>query len=311
VPMWGSTFDFSMRVQSRPDEADNFFGHMRLITPGYTETLGIPLRRGRTFRESDLVDGAPRVAIVNETFAKRNFGDADPIGQRVSGWTATPEPEWREIVGVIGDVRAFGQDQDLAPEIFYPTSQAREPYWSSLQRSMTFVVKAQPGTAVAPAMGAAIRRLDPMLPTYDVQTMGDVLSQANATRRFNTILLSLLGLTGLVLAAIGIYGVIAFFVSQRTHEIGVRVALGATTASVVAIVVRQAFTLAVIGIVVGGVLAAWSTRALDSMLFQVDSKDPVAFVAGSAVLLLVALGAAILPARRAARVDPVRALSSG
>ncbi|MGH7678400.1 MAG: ADOP family duplicated permease [Gemmatimonadaceae bacterium] len=309
VPMWGSSFDFSMFVQSRLAEGENFFGHMRIVTPGYFETVGIPLKRGRTFRESDQVDGAPPVAVVNEAFAKRNFGSTDPIGQRVSGWTMGPEPEWREIVGVIGDVRAFGQDQEVPWEIYYPTSQARTPYWNSLQRSMTFVVKTQPGVVVAPAMRAKLQQFDAQLPAYDVQTMDDVLAQSTATRRFNTMLLSLLGLTGLLLAAIGIYGVIAFFVSQRTHEIGVRVALGATTANVVGVVLRQALVLTIAGIVIGGVAALWATSVLQSMLFEVKAKDPIAFAAGAGVLLIVALAAALLPARRAARVDPVRALT--
>jgi putative ABC transport system permease protein len=138
--------------------------------------------------------------------------------------------------------------------------------------------------------------------------MDDVLSQSTAARRFNTLLLSFLGLTGLILAAIGIYGVIAFFVSQRTHEIGVRVALGATTRNVVRMVVGQAFTLAVIGVAIGGAAAYWATQALRTMLFQVQSGDPIAYAGAAAMLVLVAVVASTLPALRAARVDPVLAL---
>jgi putative ABC transport system permease protein len=151
--------------------------------------------------------------------------------------------------------------------------------------------------------------VDRQLAVFDLQPMNEVMVQANAVHRFNTILLSLLGATGLVLAAIGIYGVISFFVTQRTHEIGVRVALGATRASVVKMVVRQAATLALVGIGLGAVGAFWATRVLGSMLFQVSVRDPAAFVAAGLLLLLVAIGAAWLPARRATRVDPVRALS--
>jgi putative ABC transport system permease protein len=310
VPMLGTSFDFGILVQSRPDQGERF-GSLRIITPGYLETIGIRLARGRGFQTSDLVDGAPPVVIVNETFAKQAFGSANPIGQRISGWTAGSEPEWREVVGVIGDVRAFGQDRDIPPEVYAPHTQARQSWWNSHQRNMAIVVKSQPGVMVAPALREAVRRFDSQLPLFDFQPLERVLSESTATRRFNTTLLSLLGATGLILAAIGIYGVIAFFVSQRTHEIGVRVALGATTRDVIAIVVREAMLLAVAGIVVGSVVALWATRFLGSMLFEVKTRDPLAFAAGAAVLLLVALGASLLPARRAAQVDPMRALAAG
>src|SRR5918997_2935336 len=139
-----------------------------------------------------------------------------------------------------------------------------------------------------------ICNVDPLLPAYDVQTMDDVLAQSTSTRRFNTMLLTLLGMTGLVLAAIGVYGVIAFFVTQRTHEIGVRIALGASSGSVVRMVVREGLVLGLAGIALGGLLAAWATRALGSMLFEVSARDPVAYGAAAAVLLLVAVGASWL-----------------
>jgi ABC-type antimicrobial peptide transport system permease subunit len=140
--------------------------------------------------------------------------------------------------------------------------------------------------------------------------MSYVLSRATAQRRFGTMLLSLLGITGLVLSAIGIYGVIAFFVAQRTHEIGVRIALGATARSVMQMVVGQALVLAMIGIVLGAVAAFWATRVLETMLFQVGARDPVTYAAAAATLVLVALAAALVPARRATRVDPLRAMTS-
>jgi putative ABC transport system permease protein len=310
VPMWGMNIDIGVRVDGMAnDPARPMFGHVRIVTPGYAETIGIPVKSGRTFRAADAMAGAAQVVVVNETFARTVFGKRDAVGKRISGWTSGPEPEWREIVGVLGDVRAFGQDQDIPPELYVPHSQAPQSWWNAHQRNMTIVVKSGPGASIAPAMRATLKRVDPLLPSYDVQTMDDVLSQSTATRRFNTVLLTLLGLTGLILAAIGIYGVIAFFVAQRTHEIGVRVALGATAANVVGMVVRQAVTLALIGVVIGGVAAVWATKVLENMLFQVQSRDPVTFVAGAVVLLLVALGASLLPARRAVRVAPVRALT--
>ena len=157
-------------------------------------------------------------------------------------------------------------------------------------------------------MRNAVKSVDALLPPWDVQTMSDVLHRSTATRRFNTLLLLFLGLTGLILAAIGVYGVIAFFVSQRTQEIGVRVALGATARDVVRMVVGQAFALAVIGVAIGGAAAFWATQALRTMLFQVQASDPIAYAGAAATLVLVAVVASTLPARRAARVDPMLAL---
>jgi putative ABC transport system permease protein len=310
VPMWGGSVDFGVTVDGRPRAEKPDLGHLRLVTAGFLETLHMRLLRGRLLRASDQASGAPWVVVVNETFARNLFGTEDPIGQRISGWTSSDKPEWREIVGVVGDVRSFGQANDIPPEIYMPLTQAPGGAWNALQRNMTVVARSRAGVAVAPAMRRAVSAVDPLLPTYDVQTMDDVLAQSTSTRRFNTMLLSLLGLTGLVLATIGIYGVIAYFVSQRTHEIGVRVALGATTQSVVRMVVLQALSLAVLGIAVGGVASFWATRVLGTMLFQVSARDPVAFAVAAAALFLVAIGASWLPARRAARVDPVRALAS-
>jgi len=311
VPMWGISIDMGVRVLGKPvDFAHPNIGHVRLASAGFLETIGVPLKNGRTLRESDLVKGAPWVVVVNETFAKKVFGSEDPIGQRIMGWAADTVKDWREIVGVVGDTRSFGRSNDVQGEIYMPMTQVPPGAWPAHQRSLTFVTKSAPGVPIAQAMRAAVRRFDAELPVYDLQTMDEVLARSTSTRRFNTLLLALLGFTGLALAAIGIYGVISFFVTQRTQEIGVRVALGATTWNVVALVVRQAFVLAVAGIILGGLAAAWATKVLGSMLYQVDARDPMAFAAGAAVLLLVALGASFLPARRAAKVEPIRALSS-
>ncbi|HEY8174793.1 MAG TPA: ABC transporter permease [Gemmatimonadaceae bacterium] len=311
VPMWGGSIDFGVNVQGRAGGRTNQkLGHARLVTPQFIETLRIPLKRGRVLSDADMRAGAPWVLVVNETFARQVFGDEDPIGKRVSGWTKDSMPEWREIVGIVGDVRAFGQETDIPPEMYIPMTQAPFGSWNSFQRNMTIVARARPGTMIAPALRKAVAAVDPLLPLFDLQTMDEVLAQSTAQRAFNTMLLALLGLTGLILAAIGIYGVIAFFVSQRTHEIGVRVALGASTGSIIGMVVRQALVLSGVGIVVGAVAAVWATRVLGTMLFQVGARDPVAYVVSASALLVVALGASWLPARRAARVDPVRALAS-
>ena len=312
VPMWGGSTDMPVRVDGKPyDLKGGPIGHVRLVTDGYFETIGIRITRGRSLQPRDLNAGAPSVIVVNETFAKRTFGNVDPIGHRISGWTPDSTPEWREIVGVSADVRAFGRELETPPEIYMPMTTAPVGAWPSFNRSMTIVAKTALGGPIAPAMRAALRRVDAEVAAYDVQPMEEVLDQSTATQRFNTFLLSTLGLSGLILAAIGIYGVIAFFVSQRTHEIGVRIALGASAANVVAIVVRHATTLAALGIAIGGLAAYWATSALSSMLFGVTPRDALVFVVGGGVLLLVAIGAAFIPARRAARVPPIIALTEG
>ena len=312
VPMSGGSIDMNVTVDGRPADPDRVeLGHIRLVTDGYMETLRMTAKRGRLLTASDLRAGAPWVIVVNETFARRLFGDENPLGRRISGsWTAGPQPEWREIVGVVEDVRAFGLENDVPAEMYMPMTQAPGGggAWLAFQRSMAIVARANPGTTLAPAMRNAVKSVDALLPPWDVQTMSDVLHRSTATRRFNTLLLLFLGLTGLILAAIGVYGVIAFFVSQRTQEIGVRVALGATARDVVRMVVGQAFALAVIGVAIGGAAAFWATQALRTMLFQVQASDPIAYAGAAATLVLVAVVASTLPARRAARVDPMLAL---
>ncbi len=311
VPMWGPSIDMGITVDGRPRNPDRVeTGHLRPVTAGFIEALGIPLKRGRMFRDADLAAGAPWVVVVNETFVRTIFGNENPIGKRVYGWTDQAKPEWREIVGVVGDVRAFGQENELPPEIYMPITQLPQGAWDAFQRSMTIVAAAEPNAVIAPAMRKVVNGIDPLVPLFDVQTMSDVVSQSTANRRFNTQLLTFLGLTGLILAAIGIYGVIAFFVSQRTHEIGVRVALGASRQRVIGMVVRQAAILALVGISVGAVGAWWATSVFRTMLYQTGARDPVAFIAAAAALLVVALAASWLPARRASRVEPVKALAA-
>jgi putative ABC transport system permease protein len=310
VPMWGPSMDMGIILDGKTEMSPGS-GHVRLISAGYMETLGLALRQGRLLRESDLQQGATPVVVVNEAFVKQFFPDGNAVGKRVSGtWTTTPKvPEWREIIGVVADVRAFGLENDPPPETYFPLTQTKN-MWGAHQRTMAVVARVNGQVPIAQAMREAVRSVDPTVPLFDVQTVDAVLQQASSTRRFNTQLLSLLGLSGLILAAIGIYGVIAFFVTQRTHEIGVRIALGATGGNVVRMVVRQAVTLALVGVTIGGIGAWWATQSLRTMLFQVDARDPWAYALAAGLLVLVAATAATLPARRAAKVDPVRVIGS-
>jgi predicted permease len=309
VPMWGASIDIGLRVDGRPVNPDRVDpGHVRLVTEDYLNAIGIPVKSGRQFTAADMSAGAPRAVLINETLARQLFAESNPIGERIAGWTSSDAPEWREIVGVVGDVRAFGQEQDTPPELYLPITQAPANAWNAFQRGMTMVARSRPGTNIASGVRQAVDRVDPLLPLFDVQSMRDVLSQATQTRRFNTLLLTLLGLTGLSLAAIGIYGVLAFFVSQRTHEISVRMALGATAGSIIRMVIRQAVTLAGLGVVLGGLLAFWATRTLTTMLFDLEATDPLASAGAAVVLFVVAMMAAFLPARRAARTQPLQSL---
>ncbi|MEX2281659.1 MAG: ABC transporter permease [Gemmatimonadota bacterium] len=310
VPLWGPSIDIGLTVQGKTfEDGQSPIAHVRLNSAEFLQTLQIPLKRGRLLTESDLGAGAPSVVVINETLARSAFGDANPIGQRVYGWTSRENPEWREIVGVVGDVRAFGREADTPPEIFIPHTKAPGEAWTAFQRSVTFVVKGR-GAVTPLALRQAIAAVDPQLPLYDVQTMNEVLAQSTAVRRFNTMLLALLGMTGLVLSAIGVYGVIAFFVTQRRHEIGVRLALGATTRNVVGLVLGQGALLTGLGVLLGGGAAFAATRVLDSLLFQVQPLDPVTYAACAALLAIVALCATLIPARRAARVHPVESLNA-
>jgi putative ABC transport system permease protein len=310
APLWGGTMDIPLTFRDFPREPDKTpFAHVRLISDGYFETLDVPLVKGRMLRPSDLHPGAPPVVIINETLAREAFGDANPIGQLLTGWDEVPV--WREVVGVVADTRTFGRRAELPPELFYPYTNAPPYAWASFQRTVTLLVRAPERADVMSSLRNAVTAIDPSLPLYDVRSMREVVTMNTANTRFNTMLLSLLGSTALILAAIGIYGVVGFFVLQRTHEIGVRMALGATTSDVLRLVMSHGGKLTVLGIALGALLSYAATRVLASteLLFEVGARDPATFVTGAVVLGVAATLAALLPARRASRVHPVRSLS--
>jgi ABC-type antimicrobial peptide transport system permease subunit len=213
-------------------------------------------------------------------------------------------------VGIVGDVRSFGPDTPPAPELFLPYTQPPAGAWAAFQGSMAIVVRAADDPAsYAPALRRSVRSVDSSLPLFDVQTMEQALGADAAGVRFNTVLLSLLAAVGLVLAAIGIYGVIAYFVTQRTPEIGIRLALGASPGSVLMMVLRRGTVLAVAGIAVG-LIAAWTlTGLVTTLLFEVTPTDPPTYAAGAFALLTIALLACAVPALRAVRVSPMRSLA--
>jgi putative ABC transport system permease protein len=271
----------------------------RDITPNYFATMGIPLIAGRSFSEQDNLDRA-RVVVIDETLARRFFPKQDPIGKHLQIPDAT-RPS-REIVGVVGGVRDTGIDQQPRPTIYFPSLQSPDQTMSLVLRTTL------PPSAVLPAIKNAIWSVDRNQPVFAVRSMDEIISGIVSAQRLAFLLLGVFAFLALALAAIGIYGVTSYLVSERTHEIGVRIALGAQRNDVSRLVLGHGARLAGIG-VIGGVVAAFAlTRLLSSLLFGVSATDPLIFVVVAILLTLVALAACYIPARRAMRVDPVVAL---
>jgi putative ABC transport system permease protein len=270
----------------------------RVISPDYFGTMGIPITSGRDFTDRDTGD-APAVVIINETMARRYWPGEDALGKRIRINSTDP---WMEIVGVAGDVKHFGLDSQSRPEFYAPYLKDPWPF-------MTFVVRSTSDTkSMAGAMRNEVWAIDKDLPVPDIKPMDELLSVSIARRRFNMTLLGLFAAVALVLAAVGIYGVMSYSVTQRTHEIGIRMALGATQSNVMKLVVGQGVRLALIGVGIGLAGALALTRVLASLLFEVSTTDPVTFAIVSVLLTGVALAACFVPARRASKVDPMVAL---
>jgi putative ABC transport system permease protein len=265
------------------------------VSPAYFYTLGIPVLKGRTFTDHD-DEQALKVAVVNEALARLLWPREDPIGKRL------PLFDNLTVVGVVGNTRHEGLSQDTEAEVYVP-------YLQTPNNSMQLAVRTAAGPdSMVSAVRTAVRDIDPDQPLYHVATLQQVLSESVAPRRFNMLLLGIFAGIALTLATVGIYGVTAFSVTQRTHEIGIRMALGAKRSDVLGMVVRQGLKLALIGVVIGVVGALVLTRFLSSLLFGVKPADPLTFVAVSLILSAAALLACYIPARRAMRVDPMVAL---
>src|SRR6185503_12734577 len=276
IPLMGGGPDAGIEVEGKPLNLKTAPSPLiRLVTEDYIEAIGMPVVRGRALEASDIAPGASPAVMINERLAALAWPGEDPIGKRLSTWTReVGKPEWREVVGVIGDVRSFGLDTPPRPELFLPFTQPPALAWNAFQRSMALVARTSTDPAAhAPAVRRVVRSIDPSLPLYDVMTMDEALGADGAGPRFNTWLLSLLAAAGLVLAAVGIYGVIAYFVTQRTSEIGLRLALGATPGSVLLMVVRRGATLALAGITIGLVAALAATRMVTTLLFETTPTD--------------------------------------
>ncbi|MGH7511371.1 MAG: ABC transporter permease [Gemmatimonadales bacterium] len=279
---------------------------MRLATPGYFRTMGLRLRSGRAFTAQDRA-GAPLVMVINQTLARRAWSGQDPIGKRVACCEPGPDggPNWKTVVGVVADVHARGLGREAPPEFYLPMAQSPKAAWRWVDRTMTLAVRtAGEPMAAAPAMRDAVWGLDRSLPVYNIATMGDRRTESMASARFSTLLLTAFGGIALLLAAIGVYGVISYGVTQRAQEIGIRVALGAGRARVLRLVVGHAAALTGVGLLLGLGGAMLLSRLMGGLLFQVSPTDPPTLGAGVLVLSGVALLAAVVPAERAARLDP-------
>ena len=271
----------------------------RDVTPNYFATMGIPLVEGRTFSAQDNSD-RPRVVIIDESLVRRFFPNEDPIGKHLQVPNAAQGA--REIVGVVGGVRDTGLDQQPRPTIYFPSLQSPD-------QTMSLVVRTNlPPTAILPAIKNAIWSVDKDQPVFSVRPMDEIISGLVSAQRLAFLLLAVFAFLALVLATIGIYGVTSYLVSERTHEIGLRVALGAQPGDISRLVLGHGARLAGIGIICGAVAALALTRLLASLLFGVGANDPLTFVAVGILLTLVSLAACYIPARRATRVDPMAAL---
>jgi putative ABC transport system permease protein len=284
--------------QSRPDE------QVRFVTPGYFHTMAIPLLTGRDFTRRDLPDSQP-VAIVNNAFARKFWPSGNALGKRIS--FSSNNPKWCEIVGVVGNVKHRGLDIADGPELYIPAFQPLFADGTVPALYVTVRTKNDPLQA-ATAMRSEVAAIDRDQPISSLMTMDQRISDSIAPRRFNMFILGLFAALALVLAAIGIYGIMAFSVVQRTHEIGVRMALGASAGDVLRLVLRNGFKLALIGIVVGLLAAFAATRVLSTLLYGVSATDPAIFLIDALLLAVAALLACYIPARRATKVDPLIAL---
>jgi predicted permease len=302
LPMSGGRINLAFGIDGRPQAPEErISANYSAVSADYFRLLGIPLLRGRAFDERDAAT-SQKVTIISEAFARRYFAEEDPIGKHLS-FGFPPDEGSREIAGIVGDVKQVSLDAPAEPEMYVPYEQS--PMWS-----MDFAVRTAGGdpAALTSAVRERIQEADKDLPVVDVQPMGIYLHDSVAQPRFRTFLLGLFGVVALLLAAVGIYGVISYTVVQRTQEIGVRMALGAAPTQVLGLVVGQGMKLVLVGLAVGLMGTFGLTRFFRSLLFGITPGDPLTYFATVLVLVGVSLLACYVPARRAMRVDPLVAL---
>jgi len=304
LPMSGDFDGQGITIKAHPaaNPADNPSAFRYGVSDGYFEAMRIPLKKGRSFTAQD-VAASPHVAIVNESFAKKHWPGEDPIGQLVSAGDPS-KPEWMEIVGVAGDLKQLALSQQESNALYIPESQ-----WPYADQAMSLVVRTTGDAAsIAPAVRRAVWSVNKDQPIVRIVTAATLVEQSESQRRFALVLFEAFALVALVLAAAGIYGVLAGSVTERTREIGVRSALGASRRDILTMVVRQGLSLTAVGAAIGIAGALALSHLITSLLFGVSALDPATYIGVTAVLGLVALGACAVPAVRAARIDPMETL---
>jgi putative ABC transport system permease protein len=301
LQQWGYNGGITIEGQGPYEPGREPLAEFRAISPDYFRTMGVPLVGGRFFTAQDQSNSAP-VVIVNQALARRYLSGQDPIGKRIRAIG----DDWRTVVGVVGDVRQSGVTQAARAEVFVPTPQAT---WTGLTQTMSLAVRADAEPeALVSAVRNTVREIDPAQPVFNVKTMEAVVADSVSDRRLNMLLLGIFAAVALTLAVIGIYSVMSYTVSQHTREIGIRMALGAQPMDVLKLVVGQGMSLTLVGVGLGVTGAFGLTRLMASLLYGVTATDPLTFAVVSALMVIVALLACYLPARRATKVDPMVAL---
>jgi predicted permease len=304
-PMGGTSMGATIRLPDRPAPPDGQeeYATVRAVTPGYLETLRIPILQGRGFEPGDRINSRP-VILVNRRFVEQYYPDKDPLGQQVEvhGTFAYRFEQPHTIVGVVGDIRATSPRYDARPDVYVAQAQAGSEYLRVLARLAPGI------TDVLPAIRNEVRALDPNIPMRGVEALETAVQRSFGPARFYLLLLSIFAGVAVVLAAIGLYGVVAYLVSCRTREIGIRIALGAHAGDVVGLVLRQGMGPAALGIVLG-LIGAWgASRVLSSLLYNVGPRDPVTLGGVTVLLFAIVTLAILIPARKASRIAPVEAL---
>ncbi|MFL6227274.1 MAG: ABC transporter permease [Pyrinomonadaceae bacterium] len=301
LPLSGNGMSYSFVITDRPEPppGQGLSASARFTTPGYFRAMGIPLLRGRIFTEQDRAD-APAVLVVNEAFARRYFSGEEVLGKRLRLGFNRIEGE---VVGVVGDVRGSNLSEPGTPEYYIPQSHAASGDMSLVVRTST-----SDPAALTPALRQVVREMDKDQPLYEVRTMNALVSRSVARQRFSTTLIGVFAALALALAAVGIFSVMSFLVAQRTHEIGIRMALGAQTSDILRMILGRGMTLTLVGVGLGLAAAFGLTRLMRSLLFGVSATDPITFGGVAVLLASVALLACYVPARRATKVDPMIAL---
>ena len=312
APLAGGGSSNGLLAEGKPfDMANLVDSQLQIVSPSYLSTARVPLKAGRDFTPQD-TRGRTLVTIVNETLARIMWPAQNPIGKRFACCEPGPQgrmdPVWHEVIGVVSDVRAWGLDREVQPEFYIPLAQMPPGAWDWIGRTMDLVVRTRGGVIPIHELQSTVASVAPAVPIYRLSTMQQKISSTLERSHFDTFLLAIFAVTALLLSSVGIYGVLSYMVAQRTRDIGIRMALGASQGRIVWDVLGFGLRLAAIGLAVGLAAAFAATRLLSSLLYGVRPTDVITFVVVSLVLLTVALIASYLPARRATRVDPLTAL---